>query len=503
MLQPSTRSVNRLSSDELGTRIDRVANSLSINTQWFLLTMSLIVTDLVTIGFAFFIAYYLRFDLAIPLFQEDGASSYTYYQSLSLALLPVWILIFASNGLYNRNTLLGGAKEYSLVFRAVSLGILVVILTSFLIPDFILARGWLVIAWLFAFLLTTAGRFTIRRVAYAIRRHGYFLTPALIVGANQEGRALAAQLSEWRTSGLHLVGFVDEDYRVGASVQDELHCLGSHRNLDQLINKHHIGELILCNSALSRNDLINLYKQYGFRDGINLRLSSGLFELITTGMDVKEFAYVPLVRIRRTRLSGADRAVKLLLDYIVTIPGLIFIAPLLFLIGMAVKLDSRGPVIHRRRVMGVNGQEFDAYKFRTMYVNGDAILDEHPKLREKLSEDQKLKEDPRITRMGRILRKTSLDELPQLLNVLKRQMSLVGPRIISPEEMAKYGEWGMNLLTTPPGITGLWQISGRSDLTYEERVRLDMYYIRNWNIWFDFQLLWQTIPAVIKGRGAY
>jgi lipopolysaccharide/colanic/teichoic acid biosynthesis glycosyltransferase len=153
--------------------------------------------------------------------------------------------------------------------------------------------------------------------------------------------------------------------------------------------------------------------------------------------------------------------------------------------------------------MGVNGRQFDAYKFRTMYVNGDEILEVHPDLKAELALNHKLKDDPRITRVGQILRKYSLDELPQLLNVLKRDMSLVGPRMISPAEMDKYNQWGINLLTVKPGITGLWQVSGRSDVSYEERVRLDMYYIRNWTIWLDAQLLLETFPAVWNGRGAY
>ena len=236
---------------------------------------------------------------------------------------------------------------------------------------------------------------------------------------------------------------------------------------------------------------------------LNLHLSSGLFEIITTGMDVSEFAYVPLLRIRRVRLNGVDRLYKLLLDYAILIPGLMLISPLLLLIAIAIKLDSRGPVIHRRQVMGLNGKQFDAFKFRTMYTNGMQILNQQPELQQKLQQEFKLKDDPRITNVGRWLRRTSLDELPQLFNVLKREMSLVGPRIISPPEMEKYGDWDLNLLTVQPGITGLWQVSGRSDLSYDERVRLDMYYIRNWTIWSDIQILWQTIPAVIKGRGAY
>ena len=138
-----------------------------------------------------------------------------------------------------------------------------------------------------------------------------------------------------------------------------------------------------------------------------------------------------------------------------------------------------------------------------MYTNGAEILAQYPELEKELAENHKLKEDPRITRMGKILRRFSLDEFPQLINVLKGEMSLVGPRMITPEETVKYRQWDTNLLTVPPGMTGLWQVSGRSDISYEERVRLDMHYIRNWSIWLDLQLLLQTIPAVLKSRGAY
>jgi lipopolysaccharide/colanic/teichoic acid biosynthesis glycosyltransferase len=153
--------------------------------------------------------------------------------------------------------------------------------------------------------------------------------------------------------------------------------------------------------------------------------------------------------------------------------------------------------------MGLNGKQFYALKFRTMVINGDEVLDQHPALKNELQTYHKLKTDPRITPIGAFLRKYSLDELPQLFNVLKRDMSLVGPRMISPEEAPMYKQFVMNLLTVLPGITGLWQVSGRSDISYEDRVRLDMYYVRNWSLWLDFQLLFQTIPVVLKAKGAY
>jgi lipopolysaccharide/colanic/teichoic acid biosynthesis glycosyltransferase len=153
--------------------------------------------------------------------------------------------------------------------------------------------------------------------------------------------------------------------------------------------------------------------------------------------------------------------------------------------------------------MGVNGRQFDAFKFRTMCVDGDKILRGYPDLLVELQKYYKIVDDPRVTKVGWFLRRFSIDELPQLFNVLKFDMALVGPRMISPEEMENYSQWGLNLLTVRPGLTGLWQVSGRSDLDYEDRVRLDMYYIRNWSIWQDIQLILRTIPVVMKGKGAY
>jgi exopolysaccharide biosynthesis polyprenyl glycosylphosphotransferase len=270
------------------------------------------------------------------------------------------------------------------------------------------------------------------------------------------------------------------------------------------VNRHNVEEIILASSAFSSRDgLLEIFKSYGVASGVNVRMSSGLYEIITTGLTVNEFAYVPLVEVNQVRLSGFDSAMKRTVDYLLTIPLLMVLSPLLLAIAVAVKLTSPGPVIHRRRVMGVNGKQFDAFKFRTMYVNGDEILKSHPELQDELARNHKLKDDPRVTKIGHFLRKTSLDELTQLFNVIRGEMSLVGPRMISPEEILEYDQWDINLLTVRPGITGLWQVSGRSDVTYDQRVRFDMHYIRNWTIWLDLQLLFQTIPAVIKKRGAY
>jgi exopolysaccharide biosynthesis polyprenyl glycosylphosphotransferase len=416
----------------------------------------------------------------------------------------IWLMIFAVNGLYAKDNLLGGTREYSNVFRSASEGFLLIVVAGFLGPNLIIARGWLLLNWVFTFLFVAFSRLMLRRVVYSLRKYGFFLTPAVIVGANQEGRWLAEQLLRWQTSGLHLVGFVDKKTPVTFPLFHDLVSLGTVDQLGEIIDRYNIGEVILASSAISTRDyLLEIFRRYGVSDRVNIRMSSGLYEILTTGLTVNEFAYVPLVYVNRVRLTGVDNVVKFILDYVITFTFLVLFSPLLLLIALLIKISSPGPIIHKRLVMGLNGKQFYALKFRTMVLNGDEVLAQHPELKEELTRNHKLKNDPRITKIGAFLRKFSLDEIPQLFNVLKRDMSLVGPRMISPEEVSMYKQFDMNLLTVLPGMTGVWQVSGRSDVTYEERVRLDMYYIRNWSIWLDLQLLFQTIPAVLKSRGAY
>ncbi len=194
---------------------------------------------------------------------------------------------------------------------------------------------------------------------------------------------------------------------------------------------------------------------------------------------------------------------KEVLDRVVATALLTLLSPLLVVIAVLVAATSPGPVLHRRRVVGRNGAVFDAFKFRTMVADADAILRAHPELLREFDANMKLRDDPRLTPIGAFLRRASLDELPQLLNVAWGNMSLVGPRIIAPEEMAKFGEALATRLAVKPGITGLWQVSGRQELAYADRIRLDLHYIENWSLWLDLAILARTIPAVLSMRGAY
>lgn len=472
--------------------------------QWKLLTVSMMLLDLVMVSAGFVVAYIIRFSVRLPIFYSgEQGPTLSFYLRLGALLVPLCIGLYAIAGLYSRQNILGGTREYSLIFNTTTLAMFLVIAVNFLVPEFILARGWLLLTWFFVFFFVAFGRFWLRRLVYNFRSKGLFLAPALIVGANEESRLLAEQFRNQRASGLNVVGFVSDNVAVGTELVQNVRVLGDMQELVDLSQAYNVEEVIVTASAVSSEEIVEIFKLFGMAEGVTLRLSSGLYELITTGLEVQELASVPLVKVNRIRMTGIDQALKFIMDYSLSIFAMVFVIPLSVLVGLFIKLDSRGPVYYRRRVMGMNGQTFDAFKFRTMRVDGDAILEAHPELKEELAREYKLKDDPRITRMGKVLRKTSIDELPQLFNVLLGQMSLVGPRMISPEEMEKYQQLGMNLLTVKPGITGLWQVSGRSDVSYEERIRMDMYYIRNWSIWMDIQIILRTVPALLNHRGAY
>jgi exopolysaccharide biosynthesis polyprenyl glycosylphosphotransferase len=377
-----------------------------------------------------------------------------------------------------------------------------VVLGTFFEPQFVISRMWLVSGWLLSFLGVAANRFLARRIVYACRSRGYLLSPTVIVGTNEEAASLAAFLKDWRASGVRLLGFVTAPSQAAPAKLDGP-VLGTTDDLPELVRAHDVEDVIVAITSLTREELLAVCESTDALP-VQLRLSTGLYELLTTRVEVLTLGTVPLMSLQKNRLSRSEVFVKVLIESAMAVVALALLSPLLLLVALLITLDSPGPVIYRRRVLGAGGKQFDAFKFRTMQVNGEELLKARPEAVETLRANHKLKDDPRITRVGRWLRKFSLDEVPQLFNVLLGQMALVGPRMITPEEAAKYGRHRLNLFTVKPGITGLWQVSGRSDLSYEERVRIDMYYVRNYSVWLDLQILFiQTLPAVLKGRGAY
>lgn len=465
---------------------------------WAVVPLVLLDTTLITLSLV--VAYYVRFQVLA----YQASLSTAFYTRLGGVAIPMWLLIFAFYNLYHPDHLFGGLKEYSSVLNACTVGTMGLITFSFLgrrvEPD--ISRGWLALVWLFSVVSITVARFGYRRVIYQLRQRALFVRRALIVGANEEGRAVVTQLRDNPAAGIEVVGFLDGMQPIGIRLAG-LPVMGRPGNLPGLARQMEIEELIVIPTALRRQELLDLYRDWGTDTNIRIRLSSGLYELFTTGVQVKEVGFIPLVSLNRTRITGIDAVMKAALDRIGSLVLLLILFPFLLLVGVAVWLDSGRPILHRRRVVGLHGRVFEAFKFRTMIVNAEVYLKSHPELKEEWERTGKIQNDPRITRVGRFLRRLSIDEFPQLINVLCGHMSLVGPRMITPAELEHFGRWQHNLLIVKPGMTGLWQISGRADLSYEDRVRLDMHYIRNYTIWLDLRLLFNTLKAILRGRGAY
>jgi exopolysaccharide biosynthesis polyprenyl glycosylphosphotransferase len=468
---------------------------------WRSLMAGLILADAAAVGLAFALAYLIRFKSGLPLLQTPE-HTLAFYSSITFWAVPVWLVVFGLYGLYDRQQLFSGFGEYARVVNACTIGMLFVVWMSFIDVTLLISRAWLLLTWLLSFLLVCGARFAVRRLVRQLRQRGFLITSAVIVGTNEEARALAEQLGTDPGSGARVIGLVGTGDAVDESAVGPP-ILGDLSDLRAIVDAGQVGEIIVAPTALSRSELLELYRLFGHDRAVELRFSSGLFEILTTGIRVKETSCIPLVTPQRVRITGIDALLKAALDYTVALTALAALSWVLAVIALLVKLDSSGPVLHRRRVLGRSGRAFDAFKFRTMVVDADRVLAANPELKAAFDKGYKLKRDPRVTRVGSFLRRTSLDELPQLLNVLRGEMSLVGPRMIAPDEAARYGKWQLNLLTVKPGITGPWQVRGRGDIPYDERIRLSMHYIRNYSIWLDLEILLRTLPAVVHGTGAY
>ena len=468
----------------------------------------LMLLDAGVVGLGLLMAYHIRFVSSFTgIFDPTGITQSLFYSLYVYLLIPIWILLFAVFRLYDSSVLFGGLQESMSVFNACTAGIMLEVLVSFLDPALQIARGWLLLAWILTVFLVGIERFTFRRIVYNLRARGHFMTPTYIVGANSEGVAIAEQLSSVAMAGINIIGFLDDNLHVGEEVLPGLVVHGPTHRAEALVERFGIERMIIATSGVQRDNLLDLFRRFVNSETVSLWMSSGMYEILTTGVRMQDVGSVPLVSVNRVRLTGINVVMKMFLDYLGAFAMLMMLSPLFLAIIIIMKRTDPGPIFYPRRVVGVGGKEFDAFKFRTMIVNSQEVLVDliarDPEARAEYQQYYKLKNDPRITKIGQFLRKTSLDELPQLVNVLRGEMSLVGPRMITLEEVERYGRWGLNLHTVKPGITGLWQTSGRSELTYEDRVRLDMRYIRNYSIWLDLQILYQTIPAVLMSRGAY
>ena len=303
------------------------------------------------------------------------------------------------------------------------------------------------------------------------------------------------------------IGYL-EDYTPEAKVAAMMPHLGRFEDAEDVIRQTGVQHVMVIAPGLSSDAVQNIvYRVQPLVKKVAFIPDMGSLPLATLDTESLIDGHIVSFSFRNNLALWYNRAVKRVFDVICTSLGIICLSPFFLAIALWIYKDSPGPIIFKHRRVGRNGKEFNCYKFRSMCVDADVKLKEllarDPQARKEWETEFKLKNDPRITKSGAFLRKTSLDELPQLFNVLKGEMSLVGPRPIIQDEVPKYGPYIKDFYMVRPGVTGMWQTSGRSDTTYEERVQMDTWYVRNWNVWFDIVLIWRTIAVVLKHKGAY
>lgn len=366
----------------------------------------------------------------------------------------------------------------------------------------IYSRGVFVAAWMLSVLLVIGLR-AISRWLFA--RKCWWGYPTMILGAGKTGSMVIRTLKRRPGIGLKPVLVLDDDPQKHGSLHG-VPVVGGVELAPALARTRKVPYAIVAMPGVPRDRLLSLLERYG-SSFAHLLVIPDLFEFSSLWVEAKDMGGVLGLEIRQRLLLPGPRLAKFSIDLAATLIGGLFVLPVIGLIALLIKLDSPGPIFYSQIRIGQGGQHFKAWKFRTMVRNADKALKDyleaHPELQEDWLKDQKLRRDPRVTRIGRFLRRTSLDELPQLWNILRGEMSLVGPRPIIDEEIPRYGDKFQLYTKVIPGLTGLWQVSGRNNITYEERVSLDAYYVRNWSVWLDVYILLRTVWVVLTGEGAY
>lgn len=462
----------------------------------------------------FTILLFIAMDYLALILAEQSAflmrNTFFHSSRLHISWLNFWVvfpclyIFFINLGqLYNRRRPF--YKEVEQLFQAVFYGTAAVIFVLYVARIAAYTSRFFVGAFgILAFVLLVLQRYFIKNY---LQYRQLLQIPVIIIGAGKTAELLVKSLQNDPGMGYKIVGFL-EDNKVEKGFLEKYPVLGGFADAENVIKKTKVKNVFIAAPGLNDYALgMLIYRIQPLVE--NIEVITNLVGVPTGSAEVESIFNEKLLilRLKNNLARPLNRYLKAALDYLLTIVGTILILPLLLFIAVWIYLDSPGPVIFRHMRVGKDGKLFPCYKFRSMYINSqeklNEILAENSAMRQEWERDFKLKNDPRITKSGAFLRKTSLDELPQIFNVLRGDMSLVGPRPVVQEELARYGEFVQDYLMVKPGITGMWQVNGRSDTTYDERVQMDVWYVRNWSVWLDVMLLWRTIKAVFKCEGAY
>lgn len=470
------------------------------NKKLFISKLIVLIADYIAIVLGTLAAYYLRLNLSIlPVSSNFKVEEIYVYGIVPIVFLTILLL----NNAYSVVTPYWDTMKN--LFRSITIGVVVSIVlmyTGHVIND--VSRLFVAFAYICMLVFIFTERFIVGKI---LSKTGYLTIPILLVGAGKTAELVKRALDRMPITTYKIIGYVDDNPK-SSSIAKEYPCLGAFKDVERVIKDTGVQTVLICAPGLEPKKLVSLINQLQLLVK-RVAFVPELFGLPTSNITARGMMeeQAVVLRVQNNLARKSNRIIKRIFDIVVTICGGVFILPFMLFIAVIIYLDSEGPIIYKQKRIGQNGKEFNFYKFRSMVKNADTILEEYLNTHEsekiEWQKNFKLKNDPRVTKIGRIIRKTSIDELPQLWNVLIGDMSLVGPRPLLPNEVERYNSYIEDYKLVLPGLTGVWQVSGRSDTTFEQRVIMDSWYIHNWSIWIDIVYLLKTVLAVVKSKGAY
>jgi len=462
----------------------------------------LFFVDIVSVFLSYFFAYYIRYFFVEKVLGLHHGAPFSVYVHFYY-LMFIWPIVFAYEGLYSRR--FSFTEETMRLWKGTTIATGLVIFFAFVLKAFIISRVIVLMAWVLSALLLPPLRAMFK---IFLARFGVWDRKLLIVGAGRAGKMLARGVKRSTSLGYKIVGFLDDDPQKLGKYVEGIPVLGPTSEVTLWAKKMGADSILISSPRISKTRLAVI-----LRDSENVSqevfLLPDFLGLRTQGLAVETLDSLVLLRFQSNLLLPVNAAIKRATDILLSAFLIIFLLPLFIIVSLLIKLDSEGPVFFLQDRVGRLGRTFKCIKFRTMYQNSEEILEEYlkknPKAREEWEKYKKLKSvsDPRVTRVGKFLRRFSLDEIPQLFNVLRGEMSLVGPRPYLPTEINSEDKLLTLITSVRPGITGLWQVSGRSDISFQDRLALDEYYVRNWTLGMDAMILIKTLGVVLRGEGAY
>lgn len=471
--------------------------------------MADVILDAIFIYLGFGLAYLLRYTYGIggEVLPRDW-EPFSTFQRPALALIAMTLIALFLRGSYRLPRWTGLLDRGLLVAGAVTTSMGGLVLFAYLLR-FSPSRLVFIYAWAIIILLLWLRRLISKSVQGWLWERGIGVIRVLVVGSNETSRRVMQAVVNQPALGYSLIGFLDDDVApepLGVGSERRviwLNRLGSLRDIESVVAGHGVDEVIITMPAASQHQVLSIIDQCR-QQAVTFKVVPDLLQLSLDRVDLGEVAGMPLIGLKDASITGWSYGLKRTLDVAIALTVLAVAALPMAVIALAIRRGSPGPVLFRQQRIGRNGVPFTITKFRCMVEDAE-------EQRQALMEAQgvadsrlfKMRDDPRLTPIGRRLRRWSLDELPQFLQVLKGEMSFVGPRPQLMDEVQRYEDWHRQRLLITPGMTGLWQINGRSDLSFDEMVRLDLYYAEHWSPWLDIKIILRTIPAVVMGRGAY